>query len=626
MLYTNSDSSRVAHSLAKKSFPKRARFSNKLQEKQLFQELIDNIPDAVYFKDEDGRLVLVNKAHANGLNLEPEGVTGKTDYDFFPKEQADFMVADDKKVMETGIPLVDKVERTTRPDGSRHVVSTTKLPRKDSKGHIVGIMGITRDITQRTRQDEQYVRKQKRTEEELRELNMALTYAMPGISRLDTNGNYTYVNEIYARTMGYTPEELVGSSWQPIIHLDDQKDAEEAYQEMVMKGNGEFEARAICKDNSEIYKHVFMVKRMDEQGNFIGHHCFMRDITQRKKEQKHLQNMAHALVREKNKLEEVLAIEEGLNRILNLDKLIDFVVDKVTKILEANRCSFMLFDEQIQELVIRGYRGLPENIVQKSRIKKGDSLAGIVAETRKAVLVSNIETDRRFLKKNRSSYTSKSFLSVPIVLGDRLIGVINVTNKQSIPGDIFSDLDLKILCMISRHVAIAVENASLYRRLNYLTITDPLTHMHNYRYFSTNLDCELKRRKRYSKSLCLMMVDIDDFKTYNDSFGHPEGDALLKKMNTLLNRHVREVDIACRYAGDEFVVILPETNMSEAKIIAERIKKSFRALDLKRPMSVSIGIAECKEKMDRHDLVLKADMALYQAKKERRADLLARSH
>lgn len=614
MIRSNPDDQIAAVFSCQESFRQKKKILPNLKENKLFQELIDNIPDAVYFKDKNGRLVFVNKAHAKGLNLNPEDVVGKTDYDFFPKEQADFMVADDQKVMETGIAILDKVERTTRPDGSRHVVSTTKLPRKNSRDQIVGIMGITRDITLRALENEQYIKEQKRIEEDLRELNMALANAMPGISRLDINGHYIYINQLYAEPMGYRPEELVGSNWLITVHPADQKQAVEAYEEMIINGKGEFEARAVCKDNSEFYKHVLMVKRFDEKGNFIGHHCFMRNITGRKKEQKHLKDMANALVKEKEKLEEVLDIEEGLNRIFNRDKLVDFVVEKITKVLKANRCSIMHYDEQSQELSITGHNGLPEYVVRNSRIRRGDSLAGIVAQTKNAVLVSDIETDPRFLKRNRSSYTSKSFMSAPIILGDRLMGVINVANKNSIEGNVFSALDLKILCMISRNVAIAMENATLYRELSYLTITDPLTHMFNYRYFSTNLDREIKRMKRYSKSLCLLMIDIDNFKMYNDTYGHLEGDALLKRMSTILSGNLREVDIACRYAGDEFVVILSETSMSSAKIVAEKIQKSFNNLDLKRAGSLSIGIAECQKTMDRHDLVLKADTALYLAK------------
>ena len=122
----------------------------KLVEKyRLFQELMDMIPDVVYFKDKNGRLILVNQAHAKGLGLRPEQVVGKTDFDIFPKARAKKMFEDDMKVIKSGKPIVDKVERATRADGIDNYVSTTKIPRYDQKGKIIGVIGITRDITRR---------------------------------------------------------------------------------------------------------------------------------------------------------------------------------------------------------------------------------------------------------------------------------------------------------------------------------------------------------------------------------------------------------------------------------------------------------------------------------------------
>jgi PAS domain S-box-containing protein len=112
---------------------------------------INHIPDVIYFKDIKGRLIMVNQSHAKGLGLKPEEVVGKTDFDLFPKKRAERMTKDDLWVMKTGKPLIDKIERATRPDGVDNYVSTTKIPHFDSKGKVIGIIGITRDITHRMR-------------------------------------------------------------------------------------------------------------------------------------------------------------------------------------------------------------------------------------------------------------------------------------------------------------------------------------------------------------------------------------------------------------------------------------------------------------------------------------------
>ena len=319
---------------------------------------------------------------------------------------------------------------------------------------------------------------------------------------------------------------------------------------------------------------------------------------------------------EKVKLEEILSIEQGLNSIVHMEKLIDFVIDKTAKILEADKCSLIFFDANTQELAIKGSIGVDNQFIVENKYNAENSITGFVVDKGIPVLVEDIETDERFSRQNRPTYKSKSFISIPIKLGDEILGVINVADKKSGDSDIFSEIDLKALIMIVRQVAIAIENAKIYKELNYLTITDPLTDIYNFRHFSKTLDHEIKRLKRNKESLCLLLIDVDDFKSYNDTYGHLAGDALLKNMSKVLKETLRETDIACRYAGDEFVVILPATDVSQAKIAAEKIKNKFENVTLERKVTLSIGISDCARNMDRFDLVRKADINLYEAKKQ----------
>ncbi|MFC1508112.1 HD domain-containing phosphohydrolase [Candidatus Omnitrophota bacterium] len=116
-------------------------------ERELFQSLLDNLPDAVYFKDNKNRLIRVNRFYADGFKLPPEKIIGKTDFDFFPKDQAQKMFDDDAYVLKTGKPIIGKIERTLLPNGTLNCVTTTKIPLNNKKGIPIGTMGITRDIT-----------------------------------------------------------------------------------------------------------------------------------------------------------------------------------------------------------------------------------------------------------------------------------------------------------------------------------------------------------------------------------------------------------------------------------------------------------------------------------------------
>ncbi len=131
---------------------------------KLIAELADHIPVVMYIKDRRGRLIWVNRAHGRGLGLEPEKVIGKTDFDIFPRKRAVLMAQDDRYCMRTGKPIIDKIERGTRPDGVDNYVSTTKIPRFDPKGRVIGLMGVTRDIThriqlERLQQEKKHIRK-----------------------------------------------------------------------------------------------------------------------------------------------------------------------------------------------------------------------------------------------------------------------------------------------------------------------------------------------------------------------------------------------------------------------------------------------------------------------------------
>lgn len=156
-----------------------------------------------------------------------------------------------------------------------------------------------------------------------------------------------------------------------------------------------------------------------------------------------------------------------------------------------------------------------------------------------------------------------------------------------------------------------------------LSSIDGLTELYNYRYFQQCLQTELEREKRYKRPLSLIMLDIDDFKDYNDHYGHPVGDLVLKNMATILKSATRGCDVICRYGGEEFTIILPETNKKEAAIVCERVREAVENNDMLddkgnsiENISVTIGLASFPLDADnKNQLIEKADKALYQGKR-----------
>jgi diguanylate cyclase (GGDEF)-like protein len=188
----------------------------------------------------------------------------------------------------------------------------------------------------------------------------------------------------------------------------------------------------------------------------------------------------------------------------------------------------------------------------------------------------------------------------------------------------------QLAATVAEQVALAIANLNLRESLRLQAVRDPLTGLYNRRYMEEFLDRELHAARRKNRPLAMMMLDLDHFKIYNDTFGHSAGDRALAAFGETLLRCVRTEDIACRYGGEEFLLILPECTVKQATMRAEEISKRLRDSRstsdglAANPLSVSIGIAGFDETTDRMDLLLKfADDALYQAKRAGRDRVIA---
>ncbi|MCR4336406.1 MAG: diguanylate cyclase [Candidatus Omnitrophica bacterium] len=445
----------------------------------------------------------------------------------------------------------------------------------------------------------------------LKTLSLALQHIDDNVMITDRDGIIEYVNPAFEMTTGYTYEEALGKT-PKILHSGHHH--AEYYQklwETILSGKTFRATTTNRKKNGDIYYADQSISPVhDDHGEVFCFVSVWKDVTDRIVDEEKLKY-------EKSKLEQVLGIEAGLHSILDLNKLIDFVVDKTCKVLEAEKCSIMFIDQASGELCVKGHRGIEEPVIEGSPLRMGDKIATLIERHHKTT-IPNGAIQKHSSKIDGTLYQSKTFLSVPIELKDRLLGIINVSDKRGKDTNIFTDLDLKILFMIVRQVRIAIENAQLYRELKYLTITDPLTGIYNYRYFTQTLDYEIMRSKRYGRSLSFLMIDIDQFKFHNDKLGHQQGDQILKNLAKSIQENIRKTDVVCRYAGDEFAVILPETDLNQAKITAEKIRKKVSETFADSLISVSIGLASSTSQTTRFDLIGKADSYLHNAKQQGR--------
>lgn len=222
-----------------------------------------------------------------------------------------------------------------------------------------------------------------------------------------------------------------------------------------------------------------------------------------------------------------------------------------------------------------------------------------------------------------SKVAAGSALFHPVFGHQKLFGLLALFDPQR---EAFTKREQEILSRFSSSVAIAIENARLYESVKRLAIRDGLTGLYNRRYFEETLKSEVLRASRYKQPVTLIFIDVDHFKNYNDSQGHLRGDEVLKQVGRLIVKRVRETDIACRYGGEEFTVILPSTDKTNAKKVAEEIRERVAAWPFpareQQPegtLTISLGIAAYPADAKAEEALVKAaDAALYRAKQRGR--------
>jgi len=270
---------------------------------------------------------------------------------------------------------------------------------------------------------------------------------------------------------------------------------------------------------------------------------------------------------------------------------------------------------------MKAARGIPAGAHEIANIPAGEGIAGSVL-SRGQPLLSTIDALGRESLPERQ-YKTTSFISYPIAIGARKIGVLNVADKRG--GDLYDQDDLVLIDLVAPQIALALERAVWQHRANQfqlMSITDPLTGLHNRRYLEARLSEELNRSKRYDVPLSFMMIDIDDFKLYNDRNGHQAGDRALEITAQCLRSTLRKADVASRYGGEEFSILLPQTSLNEAGMIADRLRRTI--MNARFPhgetqplgsVTVSIGLSSLSPSLDSVEAIIRAaDRALYHAK------------
>ncbi len=320
-------------------------------------------------------------------------------------------------------------------------------------------------------------------------------------------------------------------------------------------------------------------------------------------------NMLHRLTQELN--------------TLNVEQISEVAVRKIPLMVDAKYVSLFLWDAEAGELVLKNHNHPQEINRQVSIPGREDTVMGIVLRSKRPHLIKDLDDFERdagvtLARTFGDKYMTRSCVCLPLLSGANLVGVLNLADKND--GGSFDDMnDLPSLEQLAQFLGVALQNCFMYRDIERRARTDGLTNLANHRAFYEGLTREVHRCRRYGNKLSLIMCDVDDFKSVNDTFGHQVGDRVIQVIGKMVASYVRNEDLAARYGGDEFAIILPETPGPGAAIVAERLRERVLTHDFRRdgielPVRMSYGVAEIQTGMSPADLVKAADLALYEAK------------
>jgi two-component system cell cycle response regulator len=330
-----------------------------------------------------------------------------------------------------------------------------------------------------------------------------------------------------------------------------------------------------------------------------------------------MSRMSREIMRRNEELSALNAIAATVSGSLALNEILEGTLAKVLELFQAQEGGIYLvgLEKGGLELVLKqGLSFDPEPLFAAVRVDEGPviGLLGPEGEV--------IATTERVAPEDVAG-RFRSFAVVPLKSKNQLMGLLPIIGPRLRP---FGPQDLDLLGAIGGVIGVAVENLRLFEETRKLAVTDELTGLYNHRYFYQTLARESRRAQRYHRELSVIMLDIDNFKAFNDRHGHLAGDRALRRLALILRQNARDVDVVVRYGGEEFAVILPEAEAAQAAIQAERIRSAverapFRDGGPAGELTVSGGIGTRRPQMPSlEELILAADQALYRAKAQGR--------
>ena len=566
-----------------------------------FRILVEMATDAIFLETTEGRILECNTAGLKMFGYTKKDMIGLTIANLVPEEFAKTLpkvITEKETTHGIFVPRINK-----KKDGTIFPTEiATKLVNIREKSRLIVYV---RDITRR--------KKSERKLKKARKMFASLFASSPEAALYhDKDGNIININPHFTKIFGYTLKEIRGRNIdEGMIYPADKIKEGKRLTQKVLDGFLEYETIRKKKDGT-LFPIIISASPVMIDKKPQGTVVLYKDITERKQSEQ---------------LNKVLYnISKAANSDISLKQLYPLIHKELGTIIDATNFFIALFSEKKDKILFPYY--VDERV--KYPLKEKDAsgmLSAYIEKTNKSILVNFTQIKKmvaqgKLIMPKLGFFTDKSqWLGVPLKVEDKVIG--NMVMQTYTNPNLYSKKDIQLMEFVSSQIATAIQRKQMEEEMEKLAHFDSLTGACNRGYGLSLLERELKFARRRKTPSLLAYIDIDNFKDINDSFGHEEGDQVLKEVVILLKSTLREIDIICRMGGDEFLLIFPESSTKDLPIIKERFNKNLIKLNqtIMKPYKIgfSIGIScyDPNNPQPVDELIRIADNRMYEEKKKK---------
>lgn len=586
------------------------------QERDFTFAILDTIASLVVVCDFQGQIVRFNRASEQATGYYSDEVKGKYLWEvFLPPEEVD-KVENAIGNLLTGTTANEYETYWIARDGSRRLIAWSNTTLRNKAGVVEYIISSGIDITDRFLAAQELRESQQRYQD-------LFENASDLIQSVGLDGRFVYVNRAWLDTLGYSESEIFALSLFDIVHPDDHAHCQELFGRVITGEKlSNVQTSFMTKEGKKILvEGSASCKFVD--GKPIATQSIFRDITFRKQTEAELQTANEQLSLSVKQLEqrnhEITLLSE-ISDVLQACRTVEEAYTAISTFLKL-----MFPDLPGGIFLIDASKNLVEAVVTW----------GALPLTSNSIFSPN---ECWALRRGRPHFAGAlhgnlqcqhldhpipaASLCIPMIAQGEALGMLYLSSPDS---GTSIEAKQQLAITVTEHIALALANIKLRQTLENQSIRDPLTGLFNRRYMEESLEREIQRCDRRQQSLGIIMLDVDRFKSFNDTYGHEAGDNILKELGQFLQRYVRGSDIACRYGGEEFTLILPEVSLEITKRRAEQIREGIKHLNIEYrheslgQITLSLGVASFPEHgITGQAVIRQADAALYRAKREGR--------